>query len=99
MNTEKVEQEQEIKLPAEHSGLPAKDPQTQRAQVGRQKTARDRSSEMSLHLPHERDQSTSMTTDQQSPVIKQAFNDDALGRVDTSKQPEMNDAYDRLKRD
>ncbi|RZJ21974.1 MAG: hypothetical protein EOO54_11930 [Haliea sp.] len=43
--------------------------------------------------PHERDQSTDMTPDKQSPAVQQAGKDVAKGLKDTSKHPEMDAAY------
>ncbi len=50
-----------------------------------------------LNLPHERDQSTDMTPDANDPVIEQASKDLQRGLKDTSKGPEMDKAYDKLK--
>lgn len=51
-----------------------------------------------LSLPHERDQSTDMTPDTQDPVVEQASKDLQRGIKDTSNGPEMDKAYDKLKR-
>ena len=50
-----------------------------------------------LSLPHERDQSTDMTPEEIDPVIEQAGRDIKRGLQDTSKGPEMDKAYDKLK--
>lgn len=50
-----------------------------------------------LSLPHERDQSTDMTAEAIDPVIEQAGLDVKRGLQDTSKGPEMDKAYDKLK--
>ena len=50
-----------------------------------------------LSLPHERDQSTDMTPETKDPVVEQASKDVKRGLQDTSKGPEMDKAYDKLK--
>lgn len=50
-----------------------------------------------LHLPHERDQSVDMTPDVVDPKVAQASKDLKHGLKDTSKGPEMDRAYDKLK--
>lgn len=50
-----------------------------------------------LALPHERDQSTDMTPEAIDPVVAQADRDVKRGFQDTSKGPEMDKAYDKLK--
>ena len=50
-----------------------------------------------LLMPHERDQSTDMTSEEIDPVIEQAGRDVKRGLQDTSKGPEMDKAYDKLK--
>ena len=50
-----------------------------------------------LPLPHERDQSTDMTPEANDPVVEQASKDLQRGLKDTSKGPEMDKAYDKLK--
>ena len=50
-----------------------------------------------LSLPHERDQSTDMTPEANDPVVEQASQDLRRGLQDTSKGPEMDKAYDKLK--
>ena len=97
MERKKLTLQQRKQLPAEHRGMPAKDPQVQDDQVGKQLTERDGSAEMSLHMPHERDQSTAMTQTGRSPITKQAFEDEVHGLEDTSKQPEMDAAYKKQK--
>ncbi|RYX96623.1 MAG: hypothetical protein EOO28_06845 [Comamonadaceae bacterium] len=79
-------------------GIPDKEPQPDRAE-GRHQTARDTSVETSLQMPHERDQSTDMTSDKQSPVVQQAHEDVSRGLQDTGKQPEMDDAYKKQKQE
>ena len=78
-------------------GMPAKLAQADRARVGAAQTLHDAAVEASLALPHERDQSTNMTTDQPNPTIKQAQRDVDRGLKDTSKSPEMDHAYKKLK--
>ncbi len=97
MNKKTLTRQQRKQLPAEHRGMPAKDPQVQDNQVGKQLTQRDGSAEMSLHLPHERDQSTAMTQTGRSPMTQQAYEDETQGLEDTSKQPEMDAAYKKQK--
>ena len=60
-------------------------------------TPQDVSDEASLAMPHERDQSTDMTSDKPDPAIKQAKKDLDSGRKDTSKAPEINTAYQKQK--
>ena len=50
-----------------------------------------------LPLPHERDQSTDMTPEAPDPLVEQASKDVKRGLKDTSKGPEMDKAYDKLK--
>lgn len=97
LNSKKLGLDQDKKLPAEHKGMAPLDPQPQDNLVGKQITQRDVSSEASLHLPHERDQSSDMTATGRSPIIEQAFEDEMNGLQDTSKHPEMDAAYDRQK--
>ena len=77
-------------------GMPDKSPQESRPST-QVKTGRDTSVESSLQMPHERDQSTDMTPDKQSPVVKQAHEDVSRGLQDTGKQPEMDAAYKKQK--
>jgi hypothetical protein len=95
--SKRIEKEQHQPLPAEHRGMPAREVQPQREQVGQQVTQKDASAEASLRLPHERDQSEAMTSDEPSPIVEQASADVARGLKDTSKQPEMLDAYQKQK--
>ncbi len=78
-------------------GMPAKIAQADRARVGAAQTPHDAAVEASLALPHERDQSTDMTAEQPNPTIEQAQRDVARGLKDTSKSPEMDQAYNKLK--
>lgn len=80
-------------------GMPTKTPQAGREQesVQLEHTQRDVSDEASLAMPHERDQNTDMTSDKPNPAIKQAKKDIDSGKQDTSKQPEMNTAYQKQK--
>ena len=78
-------------------GMPAKLVQADRARVGPAQTPHDAAVEASLALPHERDQSTDMTAEQPDPTIKQAQRDVDRGLKDTSKSPEMDHAYKKLK--
>ena len=78
-------------------GMPAKLVQVDRARVGPAQTPHDAAVEASLELPHERDQSTDMTTEQPNPTIEQAHRDVAQGLKDTSKGTEMDRAYKKLK--
>jgi hypothetical protein len=50
-----------------------------------------------LLLPNERDQSIDMTLEAVDPVVEQAARDVRRGLQDTSKGPEMDAAYDKLK--
>jgi hypothetical protein len=84
--------------PAAGKGMPAKSPQPQTAQPGEPGTVKDGSVENSLELPHERDQASDMTSGQSNPLMEQAAKDIKDGRKDTSKQPEMNQAYQKQKR-
>ena len=81
-------------------GMPAKTPHDGRGKVGQEPTPDDAADEASLALPHERDQSVDMTdvaAKKPDPRIKQASRDLDRGLQDTSKSPEMNRAYDKLK--
>lgn len=80
-------------------GMPARTPQAGREQeeASRERTQRDVSDEASLSLPHERDQSTDMTSDKPQQAIKQAKRDIDTGKQDTSKAPEMNRTYQKQK--
>lgn len=49
-------------------------------------------------LPHERDQSTDMTGGVQSEVVQQAARDLARGLEDTTRAPEADRAYKKLKK-
>ena len=94
---QKVQLEQDKPMPAEHRGMPRRDVQPQAPLVEKYQTQHDTSSETSLRLPHERDQSEAMTGGIDDPIIGQAFADVQNGIKDTSKQPEMLDAYKKLK--
>jgi len=56
------------------------------------------SDETGLALPHERDQSTDMTSAAPDPLIQQADADLHRGLQDTGKSPAMDAAYDKRKR-
>lgn len=85
--------------PAGGKGMPARspDPQAQRAPPGEHESARDRSLENTLELPRDRDEAVDMTSGQTSPQIAQAARDIKNGLKDTSKQPEMNQTYQKQK--
>ena len=78
-------------------GMPAKQPKPDQAAVERAPSPHDASVQASLSLPHERDQSTNMTADAPDAVVHQAQRDLKRGLQDTSKAPEMNRAYSKLK--
>lgn len=78
-------------------GMPAKSPQLEISRPGRPSTPRDNAAEASLELPHERDQATDMTAEGVSPLVEQAAKDLQHGLKDTSKGPEMDNAYKKLK--
>ena len=78
-------------------GMPARKPKPDAAAVARAQTPHDASVEASLSLPHERDQSTDMTADAPDALVQQAQRDVKRGLQDTSKAPEMNRAYSKLK--
>ena len=78
-------------------GMPAKLAQADRARVAAAQTPHDAAVEASLALPHERDQSTNMTAEQPNPTIEQAQRDVDRGLKDTSKSPEMDKTYKKLK--
>jgi hypothetical protein len=78
-------------------GMPAKQALPDQAAVGRAPTPHDASVEASLSLPHERDQSTDMTAEAPNALVEQAHRDVKHGLQDTSKAPEMNRAYNKLK--
>lgn len=83
--------------PTEGKGMPARQPKPDPAAVARALTLHDIAVEASLSLPHERDQSIDMTADAPDAVIQQAQRDVKRGLQDTSKGPEMNRAYSKLK--
>jgi hypothetical protein len=78
-------------------GMPATSPKPGAAAPGSQPDQRDASAQASLEMPSDRDQATDMTGGKQSPVVKQAGKDVQSGKQDTSKAPEMDRAYDKLK--
>ena len=82
--------------PAAGKGMPAKNPQPQKPRVGRQPDLKDASAEATLELPRDRDQASDMTSGQPSPIIEQAAQDLKKGLKDTSKTPEMDQAYKKL---
>lgn len=81
--------------PAAGKGMPARNaqPQARRAPPGEHESAKDRSLENTLELPRDRDEALDMTSGQTSPLMEQAAQDIKDGLKDTSKQPEMNQAY------
>lgn len=95
---QRVGAQQSGKLPAEHRGMPPRDPQPQPSLVGKSITQKDLSTETSLRLPHERDQSMAMTDAKPTRVMKQALADTERGIKDTSKEPEMLVAYEKQKK-
>jgi len=84
--------------PGTSDGMPRKTPAPGRARPGRATSPADASDEASLALPHERDQSTDMTSSTPDPRIRQADADLRRGLQDTDKNPVMDAAYDKLKR-
>ena len=78
-------------------GIPARKPLPGRPLDTRTRTQHDVSVEASLRLPSERDESSDMTNDTPDPMIQQARRDIKNGIQDTSKSPEMNQAYKKLK--
>lgn len=78
-------------------GMPAKEPLPGRPLDTITRTQHDVSVEASLRIPSERDESTDMTQDTPDPIIQQARQDVENGMQDTSKAPEMNQAYKKLK--
>lgn len=83
--------------PAAGKGMPARDPQPQTTPPGGQGTFEDGSIENSLELPRDRDEAVDMTGGQTSPLMEQAAKDVEHGLKDTSKQPEMNQTYQKQK--
>ena len=83
--------------PTAGKGMPEKTPLAQRSRPGKLTTPADSSAEASLALPHERDQSTDMTSQPASPEVVQGARDLKKGIKDTSKAPEMDKAYKKLK--
>lgn len=86
-----------VDQPAAGKGMPGKAPRAQRPLPDQPITPADRSVESSLELPHERDEAVDMTGEQTSPLIEQAEQDLRKGLKDTSKAPEMDRAYKKLK--
>jgi len=80
---------------ASGKGMPAKAPREQRP--GQAGTPQDGAVQASLELPHERDQSLDMTPAKPDPAVKQAARDLRRGLKDTSKAPEMDRAYKKLR--
>ena len=78
-------------------GMPTKQPKPDQAMVDLAPSPHDAAVEASLSLPHERDQSTDMTADAPDAVVQQAQRDLKRSLQDTSKAPEMNRAYSKLK--
>lgn len=95
---QRIINDQAKKVPAQHQGMPARKVRPEPSLVDKQISRRDASTETSLYLPHERDQSEAMTSAERPAVIKQAFGDEAKGLQDTSKEPEMLEAYEKQKR-
>lgn len=85
--------------PGSSDGMPPKTPTPGRARPGRAPSPADASDEASLAMPHERDQSTDMTSAVPDPQIQQADADLRRGLQDTDKSPAMDAAYDKLRRD
>ena len=82
--------------PAAGKGMPAKDPQPQKAMTDRQPDFNDGSTEQTLELPRDRDESKDMTSDQVDPHIRQAAKDLENGLQDTSKALETDKTYKKL---
>lgn len=78
-------------------GMPARQPVQGRPPNMLTQTQHDVSVEASLRMPHERDESTDMTQATPEPMIEQARQDVKNGMQDTSKSPEMNQTYKKLK--
>lgn len=76
--------------------MPARTPLSQRSRPGKHATPADGSVESSLSLPHERDQALDMTSEASDPQVEQAARDLKRGIKDTSKAPEMDQAYRKL---
>lgn len=83
--------------PSTGKGMPAKAPKPQRSLPGQHESPHDSAVKGSLELPHDRDQAVDMTSDQNSQRVKQAAKDLQKGLKDTSKAPEMNQAYKQQK--
>lgn len=82
--------------PAAGKGMPARDArEPQSSQAGRQITPKDASSEASLELPSDRDQSTDMTAAKPDPKVQQAAKDLKRGLSDTSNGVETDKAYQK----
>lgn len=78
-------------------GMPAKTPQDGGAPADKTRTPHDASVESSLAMPHERDQSVAMTPETPDPKIRQAGRDLEIGRQDTSRGIETDQAYQKQK--
>ena len=79
-------------------GLPPQTPTAGRSRPDRAETPQDASDEASLALPHERDQSTAVTSEVPDPPVQQARRDLSRGLQDTSKSPATDRTYQTLKR-
>jgi hypothetical protein len=83
--------------PGTSEGMSAKTPDS-RSPRNEDETLRD-SANIGLALPHERDQSNAMTESQPDPMMAQASRDLARGLQDTSKRPQTDKAYEKLRDD
>ena len=81
-----------------HRGMQATPSSDARASGGNLQTPNDASLQASLELPHERDQQADSTGGQPSTKMKQAGRDLSHGVQDTSRAPEMNRAYEQVKK-
>ena len=97
MNSQKPTSTSSPEQPSAGKGLPAKDPKPQRSLPGQHETPHDSAVNGSLELPHDRDQAVDMTSAKNSPLVEQAAKDLDKGIKDTSKAPEMNQAYKKQK--
>lgn len=82
------------------TGLPAREPQLDREPTDSPLTPKEASIKSSIRLPHERDEDVAMTGSDgggaPSPQVRQAAEDLAAGRKDTSRANETDQAYHRL---
>ena len=77
---------------------PKHEPKPKPAETGVDLTAAETSTSATPELPHERDESAGMTGGVQSERVQQGHDDVERGLQDTSRAPEADSAYRKLKK-